>query len=271
IPMNEISSELISRYSRIFREKDDQPAWAVHKTTAPEKLLHCTIPFVGKDYAAQKKRILLYASAENMSKDRYDPRLNDDTIAVDRHRYWFGLTAGSQFFPNVHIQPMTDGGLVIAARYLANRLGCCPADTPAAFLEQIAFGNYCKYTISSGTNMDYAGDRKKLAESHAYIRADIETLRPDIIILPKTICRADIDFLNSIRGDAVLIPIFQINARNINCGIFPKYSSLPSRADEVTFRWTAQLGISPRSPLTGKTKEHFPAVFPYLDEVIEKI
>lgn len=269
--MNEISSELISRYSRIFREKGDQPVWAVHKTTAPDKLLHCTIPFVGKDYAAQKKRILLYASAENMSKDQYDPRLNDDTIAVDRHRYWFGLTAGSQFFPNVHLQPMTDGGLVIAARYLAWRFGCCPADTPAAFLEQIAFGNYCKYTISSKTNVDYAGDRRKLEESRPYVRADIETLKPDIIILPKVICRTEADFLNSIRGKAQLIPIYQINARNINCNIFPKYASSPARTDDITAEWIAQLGISPKSPLTGKTKEHFPSVFPYLDDIIANL
>ena len=90
---------------------------------------------------------------------------------------------------------------------------------PAEFLERISLANYCKYSIqpdpSKPKNLDYAGNPNYLSESHAYVENDIKILKPDYIIMPKTIYWADRDFIDKIKGTAKIIPIYQINARNI--------------------------------------------------------
>lgn len=92
-------------------------------------------------------------------------------------------------------------------------------------MERIAFANYCKYTIqSSEKNKDYASNAEYLKESHSYIEQDIAVLKPDIIIMPKSIYQTNKKFIDSIKGSEVIIPIYQINARNVNLRI-KKYPS----------------------------------------------
>lgn len=43
--------ELLREYQRIQNVIGNQPEWAVHKRTNPTELVHCTIPFVGKNIA----------------------------------------------------------------------------------------------------------------------------------------------------------------------------------------------------------------------------
>ena len=84
-----MEAKLRKLYTQIFASKNHKPSWAVHKIT-PEhahELIHCPIPFVGKNYGKQNTKILLYASAENLTG--YNGYLDDDQYAINRHRDFF--------------------------------------------------------------------------------------------------------------------------------------------------------------------------------------
>ena len=269
-----MEKRLRERYERIFSGKKNEPAWATHKNSSghTHELIHCPIPFVGRNYEQQKVKILLYASAENLTG--YDGYLDADEDAINRHRNFFewSIAKADTFFPNVHIQPVNDGCLPIVALYLYMKFQSVDHITPAEFLERIALANYCKYTIQPDTangrarNQDYAGERDYLAQSHAYIKADIETLKPDYIIMPKMIYWADREFIDQIKGTAKIIPIYQMNARNINLRIkkYPKTSV--QKLNAVLRQWYIHLEAN---GIKGKTKENFLSVFAYLDDVFQ--
>lgn len=258
--------ELSDAYRCIFAGKANTPAWAVHKKSPPDELVHCPIPFVGKDYPTAPIKILLYASAENLCG--YNGYLDCDDIALDRHRRWFNESAARQdsFFPNVHIEPISDGCLATVAFYIYSKLAVAENISPSEFLERICFANYCKYTIQSASNVDYASDPKKLAESREYIASDTAILCPDIIIMPRSIYKYEKEFISGISGGAMIIPIFQINCRTINCQISKKYPKADaSLLDGTVLDWYRHLGAN---GITGKTKENFLSVFSYLDDVL---
>lgn len=271
-----MEKRLLEVYRQVFADKMNEPGWAVHKTTPgrTRELIHCPIPFVGKYYAQQDTRILLYASAENLSgyNRKGSDYLDDDDYAVNRHRSSFDSSVSdpSVFFPNIHIQPVNDGYLAIAALYIYLKFQPVDRITPAEFLERIAVANYCKYTIQPAPgkpkNRDYAGNSGYLAESHVYIENDIRILRPDYIIMPKTIYWADRDFVDGHKAGAKIIPIYQINARNINFRIkehpiTPLQELAPAVQD-----WYKHLS---RSGTFTKTQENFLSIFSYLDNVLQ--
>lgn len=272
-----METDLLLSYKDIFSAKNNNPTWAVHKITPEysDDLIHCPIPFVGKEYKTQNPRILLYASAENLSDYNIKKKtyLDCDDFAIVRHRKYFDGTAGKSdyFYPNVHIQPINDGGLLIASFYIYCKLHGSVNDVPREFLERISFANYCKYTIqpishTRKQNIDYPSNSKYLAESHEYIINDIKILKPDYIILPKTIYQTEYNFLNEIKGNAKIIPIYQINARNINIRI-SKYPKLETKDLDNTLReWYEHLGSN---GISGKTKQNFLSIFSYLDYILE--
>ncbi len=271
---------LLNSYKETFQSKLHSPEWAVHKIGIHNnnELIHCPLPFIGKDYLHQKSRILLYASAENLSKYHLnnDPYLDDDEFAINRHRRFFdeSVRISDSFYPNVHIQPITDGGLALVAYYIFCMINGFQDLLPSDFLEKICFANYCKYTISgkySSTgkhNVDYASNQKFLEHSHKYIEADISILCPDYIIIPKSIYETDRRFIDSIKGNAMVIPLYQINAKNINMRI----TSYPPMKDEALFPtlrdWWNHLS---EGALKGKTQQNFLCVFNYIDDVLSKI
>ncbi|MBE6844345.1 MAG: hypothetical protein E7508_01340 [Ruminococcus sp.] len=268
-----MEKQLLNLYKEIFNAKNNTPVWATHKVTLghENELVHCPIPFVGKNYSAQDKKILLYASAENLS-DYYKNGgyLDDDNFAVNRHRNFYNDSVSkNMFFPNVHIQPINDGVLLIVALYVYQKY--CNNDnvTPSEFMERIAFANYCKYTIqSSEKNKDYASNAEYLKESHSYIEQDIAVLKPDIIIMPKSIYQINKKFIDSIKGSAVIIPIYQINARNVNLRIKKYPSTEYSKLNSVIAEWYDKLESN---GFKGKTKENFLSVFKYINECISQI
>ena len=267
---------LREKYERIFADRKNEPGWAMHKKALghENELIHCPIPFVGKNYAGQKTKILLYASAENLTK--YDGYLDSDETAINRHRDFFEWSVEKEksFFPNVHIQPINDGALAIVALYVYMQFHCVDEITPAEFLERISLANYCKYTLQPENldgrhrNQDYAGCGDYLQNSRDYIEADIAILKPDYVIMPKTIYWTDKEFIDGIKGKAKIIPIYQMNARNINLRI-KKY---PKRAVDdlkgVLPYWYAQLNAN---GINGKIKENFLSVFSYLDSVLQNM
>lgn len=268
-----MEKSLLAVYKQIFSGRMNEPAWAVHKTTPnhTRELIHCSIPFVGKYYHQEKTKVLLYASAENLSdycRKRQD-YLDCDDYAVNRHRNSFDSSVlnPNVFFPDVHIQPINDGCLAIVALYVYLKFQSIDKISPSEFLEKISFANYGKYTITpEKQNRDYASDPNYLKASHAYIKNDIKILAPDYIIMPKAIYWADRDFIDRIKGNAKIIPIYQINARNINLRIknYPR-TALRELHPEL-MEWYAHLGSN---GISGKTKENFLSIFGYLDDVVQ--
>lgn len=103
-----LAQELFSAYRTILAEKGNSPDWAVHQRNDQSKLVCPSIPFVGKHYADQPCRILVYASAENLS-DYYPgssserPWLDDNTQAIDRHRLFLMLRQKTESFSQLYI------------------------------------------------------------------------------------------------------------------------------------------------------------------------
>ena len=106
-----------------------------------------------------------------------------------------------------------------------------------------------------------------MAHSHEYIKADIEILKPEYIIIPKMIYWTDQEFIDQVKGNAKVIPIYQMNARNINLRIKKYPQKGLAELPLVLGRWYNRLEAN---GIKGKTKENFLSVFSYLDEVFQE-
>ena len=270
---NQAVAALSDRYQLTFKSSQGNPSWAYHKISRADEPIHPPIPFVGKHYFDQPIKILLYASAENLRG--YNGYLDDDTFALHRHRYYFDQSVKDPetFFPWVHIAPINNGALVLCAFHILSRL-TEPGDMdPADFLETIAFGNYGKYTIcpTEGTrNVDYAAQPDKLAESRPYVAADLEILKPDYVIMVGTTYHGagkQKDFVDSVCGNARIIPIYQITPTTVNSpNLFRKHPPLtPAELHPTLSRWYSHFHAG---ALSGK---HFMSVFSYLDHVLQTL
>ena len=267
----EIVEKLLKKYSSLFSSKDNQPHWAVKKRNT-NQIIHPSIPFVGDNY--QKTRTLLYASAENLmyylKRDNKVEVLDNDEIATNRHRYCFKNPSQSEFFPYVHIAPIEDGSLLLVTSYILKRLNISITNNPFAFAESIAFGNFGKYSISNqDKNKDYASNYSFIKYSLPYIETDLSILKPDVLILPKTIFDNEKikKIIFSVLPNVIVVPIYQINARNINLRIKPKFPQKPIDEIREFYEWQKHLS----NGITGKTNENFLSVYNYLDEVLSTV
>ncbi|MGN0689563.1 MAG: hypothetical protein ACI4KH_03980 [Oscillospiraceae bacterium] len=266
--MENAVKDLLKAYSEIFAEQG-APEWAFHKIEKPEEYIHPSIPFVGKDYFEQKHKILVYASAENLSK--YDGRIDDDEKAKNRHRWYFENESNSETeFPDVHMQPMDDGGLAVVAMYFLEKLGYLTDDniTPKQFLETLSFGNFSKFTYegSKTKNEDKATDSDILSKSIDYIKTDLAVLKPDYVIMPQSIYKTLRRRIDEIKGDIKIIGIYQINNRVVNCTINKIYKDKKVPKESLN---TAIASFYEK--IQYNKRENFLSVFPYLDKVFDDI
>ena len=265
--------QLLCSYKKIFAKQSSagEPSWAQHKKCTPNELVRPTIPFVGKDYTSQKTKIMLYASAENLSDytGRDGGWLDDDAKAINRHREWFN-NKSVEFFPSVQIAPVSDGSLIIALRYICEKLNIEMPTTPKDFVESIAIANFGKFSIENGTkNKDYAKDKEKLDCSLEYIKTELSILRPDIIVMFKSIYSTEKDEINAVKGDARVICTYQINAQTVNRLIHKNY--FPKDINELSAtiqNWYDKKHFH-KNKFTNKTHDNFLSVFTYLDMVLK--
>lgn len=266
--------QLKESYRQIFAEQSeaDVLSWAQTKKNSTD-LVSPTIPFVGKDYPAQKTKVLLYASAEVLTNyTKKGGWLDDDKVAINRHRKWFNDHSEGLFFPNVHLEPMKDGSLLMVLRYICEQLDIEMPATPREFEEAIAFANFGKFSIRTETrNKDYAKakDKPKLDCCLPYIKTDLELLQPDIIVMFKTIYDIERDSIKAIKGDAKVIPIYQINVRNINIHIKPKFALKDkNELSPVIQDWYDARHFN-QNKFTGDNRKNFLSVFTYLDSILK--
>jgi len=173
--MNEIEHQLKLSYQQLDENrKPDGTIWV----EAPP-----AIPFVGDGYGQDGRcKLLVYGSAENLNFDR------TGQLTYFRNREQFDGWKNNSFFPPIHMTPISDGTLLTLARYLLHVFKQEPFSVePEAFLQQIAVGNYGKFSLRGDSNEDYANKPMLLKDSDQYVLADLELLEPDMVILPKTI------------------------------------------------------------------------------------
>jgi len=268
---NDAGEILMKCYGKLNRETQFPP-WA-QKSVDSVGYIPPTIPFVGKNYSSG---VLLYASAENLAG--YDGYLERDGFDItDRHRFRYNMADNEKvFFPTVHCAPVSNGGLLLAAAYICRKLNLdMDYETPKRFLECIAFGNFCKFSIhTDSANEDYPRDAGKLRASFDYIRADLEILRPKYIIIPKTIYEhaEAAELTERHAAGAKVIPIYQINESVVNrtinrpTRVKKPLGELPPELREWYERLDERKGSEKN--WQGRNKDNYRAVFAYIDEEV---
>ena len=219
------------------------------------------------------KKVLLYASAENLSYyKKPEDYLDDDDKAINRHRLFFDnsfIKDECVFYPDVHIAPIDDGRLAVAAYYLLHKKYDFPKCTPKELYEKICFANYGKFSAETNSNKDYASKKQKLSASTDYILRDLKILKPDIIIMVKSMLNSgnQRDVLKSSGLTFDIFPIYQITPRNINKYIknYPKENY--KHLDGNIKLWFTNIKNNGRGSVTGKTKENYKSLFSYLDSI----
>lgn len=258
-------------YKEIFTRENGKPTWAYHKKSSPKQLVMPTIPFVGKNYFKQPKKVLLYASAENLSYyTKSEDYLDDNDKAINRHRLFFDnsfIKDECIFYPDVHIAPIDDGRLSVAAYYLLRTRYNFSQCTPKEFYEKICFANYGKFSAETNSNKDYASDNKKLSASKEYISLDLKTLNPDVIIMVKSMLNQgkQRQVLQSFGLTFDILPIYQITPTTINCYIQKYPIENYKQLDNNIKLWFES--IKSNGGVTGQTKENYKSLFSYLDSI----
>ena len=268
----DLVNQLKESYRSIFAEQSAAGllSWAQTKISNPAEIVSPTIPFIGKGYFAQGKKILLYASAENLAG--YNGHLDDDGLAINRHR-WYKDHVERDFYPWVHIAPVTDGSLLIVLRYICEQLGIDMPVTPKEFVEAISFANFGKFSIKlvkgSERNIDYAQSKSKLDCCMPYIEKDLEVLKPDIIVMFQTMYSAERSEIERLKGEAKLILLTQINARTVNTNLKRRYALKDETELSPVIRdWYDSRHFN-KNKFTNRTHTNFLSVFTYLDEVLK--
>ena len=105
-----------------------------------------------------------------------------------------------------------------------------------------------------------------------YIEADLSILKPQIIIMPVKIYeKGEIQkIINKNLPSVTVIPIYQINARNINAirnPIIRKYKKKEISEISDFYEWQRNLS----NGITGKTNDNFLSVYTYIDKVLDNI
>jgi len=180
------------------------------------------IPLVGKNYKPGKG-LLIYASAENLSwlTNTPAPKRFRSEDAWNRYRVVYEQSDRNSrdFFPDVGIQPMTDGGLFAAGLFVAEKYRLPQRAKPRSFLEKITVTNWCKFSVRAGTNRDYISDIRKLTVSLPFVVGEIALLQPAVVLIPKPVWKHPI-LQAAMRGaspQSLFLPVPQFNANVVNC------------------------------------------------------
>lgn len=236
------------------------------KINNPSEILHSAIPFVGKDY--DKTRLIVYASAENLSsyKNEKKGNLDDDNKAIFRR--YSNLNKG-EYFPDLHCAPVGNGQLLIVSAYILKKLNYkITYDNAYEFISYIAADNLGKFSKVGNSNSDYIGNWNFLKYSKKYIEADLQILQPKMIILPYKAYEINEinELINSYVPSCICIPIYQMYPQNIN--LKDRISKYPKRRknniDPLIWEWHENISDK------NIHKDNFRSVYNYLDYIIKK-
>jgi hypothetical protein len=222
---------LVKQLNRSFKSHiDSPPGWAWPFVPS--------IPFVGDAYEPGKS-MLIYASAENLNwmiKKAGVPDRFTSSAAWDRYRQVYEDVGrdSDAFFPDVGIQPFTDGGLPCAGLFVASKMGLPKNELPRDFIETIAFTNWAKFSIKTKKkNVDYISKQSKLNASLPLVLAELSILRPGVVLIPKAVWSLDFyaAAMQGVTPKTIFLPIPQFNATVVNTHL-KKYASVAEEMRE---------------------------------------
>lgn len=281
-----LEQKLLQSYSNVTQNNEID--WAVRKRHSDE-LVKPTIPFIGKYYDKQKIKILVYASAENLAgyykgnkTEWIEDELDNDVIATNRHRYFLNKKEYSKdsFYPNVHLGPINNGSLSLAAYYLATKINTDFNYLPIEFYETIAFANYGKFSIETELQKNIRLGKEQVGEkanidpieyratNRKYIELDIGILKPDIIIMPDSIYNDEKKFIDMCTDNIIVLGIHMLFPWVINPHIAKKYPKYQvEQLEDSVGNWYNHLS---QDKMTGQNKVNYLSVFSYLDDCWQK-
>ncbi len=198
------------------------------------------IPYIGTRFLEAPKKILIYASAENLASDsKHRENLTGwEKREQIKRAYHGGLLPDGM--PCVMIEPVNNGSLLMAARHALHKHDPSLSFSSASakdFLEEVAVANPSKFAIAGDRNQDPAGKVKYWPLSKPYILADLALTKPDVIVIPRTI-------------------LSRLKSRKVGLAeILRPYNILPNR--QITARTVRNAG---REVIVqhGATREHSP-------------
>jgi hypothetical protein len=264
--------KLVKEYKKIF-DNNKKPKWAVKKINDSSKIIHPAIPFVGKNY--DKTKLIVYASAENLSFYKEEGYLDDDEKAIYR-RYDSIISdkKKGRYFPNFHCGPIDCGQLLIVSAYILKYLNInLNYNDPYEFVTNISADNFGKFSEAGEKNRDYAGNIERLKYSLKYIEADLKILQPKIIILLKRIYefKEIHKLIQDYLPKCLCIPIYQMFPQNIN--LKNRISKFPKRKqiniDPILLKWHEKI-TDYNNKISGQTKKNFYSIYNYIDSVIKE-
>lgn len=188
------------------------PDWAF-KDIAP------AIPHVGTEYFNAPRKILIYASTENLAWTDQQEMLRAKGLDDQLHRA-YGAAQRADEEQNVMIEPINNGSLLMAARHALHAFDPELAFTKTGssdFLQQVVVANASKFSIASRTNIDPASRVKYWPASKPYLETDLAVLQPHIVIIPRTILfrlrsrKISLD----LQDVQTLLPNYQITSRTL--------------------------------------------------------
>lgn len=177
--LNQLEKKIFEEYKCIFKK---YPDWAFQ--------LYPTIPVIGNKMNKMQKRVLSYASAENITnKDYEELRRLPLGEQFCRGRHSQENQKNNNYFKNVHINPFETGLQYIITWFMLKELGLKKfSNQPYNFAEEIAIANISKFTIRRN-EAKRNNDPKAWEEfepSIPYLTKDFKIIKPDIVIIPKT-------------------------------------------------------------------------------------
>lgn len=170
--------------------KAGSPKWAF-QDIAP------AIPYIGERFFEAPKKVLIYASAENLAGDPIHVE-NLRTLPTNEQMHRpYGRTPRQHEDQNVHIEPINNGALLKVARHALSYLpfgADFDTNSSRSFLEQVAVANPGKFSIDPRRldqklrkNLDYASEPAKFMDQRTWLEADFKHISPQIVILPRKI------------------------------------------------------------------------------------
>lgn len=244
------------------------PAWAY--------ALPATVPFVGNEYPVSgRPRLLIYASAEHIGTAKKDiaPWLAEGYPgATDRHQIaWRGGWPNVEAGKRIGIAPYEDGPLMAAAMLLwrwllkDGRTDAHPPSHPVEFTEQIAVANLSKFARPPKGRHEINEDVRDVMQIRAslpYVRADLKVLRPDLVLIAKSLPTAEAVELTQVVAQSGAQVVYTLQGS----GQGPSHAITHLRAlgGDIGFDLCAELGGEAHAELLafpGRRKDlHAPSV-----------
>jgi len=141
------------------------------------------VPYVGPAYFEHRPRILCYAINQNLSRHRHWSEQWMQEWALDHLHALDRLNRAAAAGRAIPIKPYAEGFIPLAALLcLCSHRSADTSGLPPTIDRVVSVTNFVKFSTSDSASSSAIPDSWWDESGSRYVRAEIETLRPDIII-----------------------------------------------------------------------------------------